>query len=124
MADMVRGIGAVVRNIQAMDKKIRAGARKARMRAGGEIEREYVKNIDDMNIVRTGRYKDSAGWLEVDDVVEVGSGVKVGSEVEYAHHLEFGTSKMAARPALQMAVETVKGKYPDMVIEDVTTEAR
>ncbi len=122
MTDMIRGIGAVVRNIEALDKQIKAGARKARKRAGGELEREYVKNIDDMKIVDTGAYKESVGWQEVGDEVEVGSGVKEGSEIEYAHYLEFGTSKMAARPALQTAVETMRGKYPGIVIEDVKAE--
>lgn len=119
MTATVRGISTVVRNLDELGKDVEAGARKARLRTGGEIEREYVKNIDDMKIVDTGRYKDSAGWTEVGDIVEAGSGVKEGSEVEYAPHLEFGTSKMAARPALQGAVETVRARYPKMIIEDV-----
>ena len=124
MTATIRGIGSVVRNIQALDRQIKDGARKARLRAGGELEREYVQNIETMDIVDTGTYKNSAGWQEVGDVVEVGSGVKVGSEIEYAHYLEFGTSKMAARPALQSATEIVRHKYPKMVIEDVKVEMR
>lgn len=124
MTATVRGISTVVRNLDELGKDIVAGARKARLRTGGEVEREYVQNIEDMDIVDTGRYKDSAGWAEVGDIVEAGSGVKEGSEVEYAPHLEFGTSKMPARPALQVAVETVRAKYPDMIIEDVKKEIR
>lgn len=121
---MVRGIGAVVRNLERLDKQITAGGRKARLRAGAELDREYVLTIEEMDIVDQGTYKGSAGWKEIGDVVEVGSGVKEGSEIEYAYHLEFGTSKMAARPALQTAVETMRGKYPGIVTEDVKTEIR
>ena len=124
MADMVRGISAIVRNLEALGKDIEVGARKARLRTGGELEREYVSQIEEMDIVDTGRYKESVGWTEVGDIVEAGSGVKEGSEIEYAHHLEFGTSKMAARPALQAAVEIVSQKYPDMIIEDVKAEIK
>ena len=121
MADMVRGISAVVRNLEKMSKDIEAGARKARLRAGGELEREYVANIDSMKIVDTGYYKESAAWKEVDDIVEVGA-IKEGSDVEYAHLLEVGTSKIVARPALQTAVELARQKYPKMIIEDVKAE--
>ena len=124
MADTIRGISAVMRNLDNRGTKIVAGARKARLRTGGEVEREYVANIDTMDIVDTGTYKESVKWIEVGDIVEAGSGVKEGSEIEYAHYLEFGTSKMAARPALQMAVDTVRQKYPDMVIEDVKMEMK
>ena len=120
----IRGISTVVRNLERLDKQIKDGARKARLRAGGEVEREYVQNIETMDIVDTGLYKESTGSQEVGDVVEAGSGVKEGSEIEYAHYLEFGTSKMAARPALQKAVETVKPQYPNMIIEDVKHEIK
>ena len=115
---MVRGIGTVVRNIQALDGQIKAGARKARMRAALEIEREAVAEVP----VDSGRLKGSIGTQEVGDITEVGSGVKAGSEVKYAHFVEFGTSKQAAHPYLQPAVEIVRAKYPDMVIEDVKAE--
>ncbi|MEA3397798.1 MAG: hypothetical protein U9R05_10090 [Chloroflexota bacterium] len=121
---MIRGISAVVKNLDKLSKAIEEGGRKGQMRTGLELEREYVSNIDDMGIVDTGRYKDSAGTQEVGDVVEVGSGVKAGSEVDYAHKLEFGSPGRAARPALQVAVETIRQKYPKMVIEDVKAEMK
>ena len=120
MADMVRGIGAVVRNLEKMSKDIEAGARKARLRAALEIEREAVAEVP----VDSGRLKGSIMTQEVGDVLEVGSGVKAGSEVEYAHYVEFGTSKQRAHPYLQPAVEIVRQKYPDMVIEDVKAEIK
>jgi len=117
----VRGVNAVVRNIESLDEKIKDGARKARLRAAFEIEREAVVRVP----VDTGRLKGSIMTQEVSaDTIEVGSGVKAGSEVEYAHKVEFGTSKQAARPFLQPAVELVKIRYPNMIIEDVQAEIR
>ena len=120
MADTIRGISAVVRNLEKLDKQIVAGARKARMRAALEVEREAVAEVP----VDSSRLKNSIMTQEVGDIIEVGSGVKAGTEVEYAHFVEFGTSKMAAHPYLQPAVEIVKQRYPDMVIEDAKMEMK
>ena len=117
---MVRGIGVVVRNLERLDKQINDGARKSRMRAAFEIEREAVAEVP----VDSGRLKGSIQTQEVGDIIEVGSGVKAGTELEYAHYVEYGTSKQAAHPYLQPAVEIVRGKYPEMVIEDVKAEVR
>lgn len=118
MADAIRGISAVMKNIEALGKEIEAGARKAQMRAALEIESEAVAEVP----VDTGRLKDSISTQEVGGTIEVGSGVKAGTEVEYAHFVEFGTSKRAAHPYLQPAVEIVKQRYPKMIIEDVKME--
>jgi len=120
MSATIRGITTVVRNIQAIDKKIEAGARKARLRAAYEVEREAVGEVP----VDSSRLKNSIMTQEVGGAVEVGSGVKAGTEVEYAHYVEFGTSKMAAHPYLQPAVDAAKQKYPKMIIEDVKAELR
>lgn len=120
MADMVRGIGAVVRNLERLDKQITDGARKAVKRAAFEIEREAVAEVP----VDSGRLKGSIQTQDVGDVTEIGSGVKAGTELEYAHYVEYGTSKQAAHPYLQPAVEIVRQKYPNMVIDDVKAEVR
>jgi len=120
MTVTVRGISAVVHNIEQLSKDIEAGVRKAQLRAAFEIEQEAVANVP----VDTGRLKGSISTQEVGDTIEVGSGVKAGSEVEYAHYVEFGTQHQAAHPFLQPAVETVKAKYPQMIIEDVRSEVQ
>jgi len=56
--------------------------------------------------------------------MQVGSGVKAGSEVEYAHKVEFGGPHQAAHPFLTPAVELVRAKYPDMIISDVEAEIK
>lgn len=120
MTTTVRGISTVVRNLEKLSKDIEAGTRKANMRAALEIEREAVSRVP----VDTGRLKGSIGTQEVGNIIEVGSGVREGSEVEYAHFVEFGTRNMAAQPYLQPAVEAVRAKHPDMIIEDVRSEIR
>ncbi len=116
----VRGVGVVVRNLQSLNEDIEAAARKAAMRAAFEIESEAVSRVP----VDTGRLKGSIGTNEAGNIIEVGAGVREGSEIEYAHFVEFGTRNMAAQPYLQPAVEAVRAKYPDMVIEDVRAEMR
>lgn len=118
MTATIRGIGAVVRNLEKAQKQIEDGVRKAAMRTAFEIEAEAVSRVP----VDSGRLKGSISTQEVGDVIEVGSGVKAGSEVEYAHFVEFGTSRQAAQPYLQPAVEIAKQKYPNMIIEDVKAE--
>jgi len=120
MADMVRGISTVVRNLERMSKDIETGARKARLRAAMEIEREAVAEVP----VDTGRLKGSISTREVGDIMQVGSGVKAGSEVEYAHKVEFGGPHQAAHPFLTPAVELIRAKYPDMIISDVEAEIK
>ena len=121
MTATVRGIQAVVRNLEKMDTQINAGARKAQMRAALEIEREAVAEVP----VDTGRLKGSIMTQKISDsLIEVGSGVKAGSEVEYAHKVEFGGPHQAAHPYLQPAVEIVKQRYPNMIIDDVKAEMR
>jgi len=120
MTATIRGISAVVRNLETLKKDIEEGTRKAAMRAAFEIEGEAVSRVP----VNTGRLKASIGTNEAGNIIEVGSGVRGGSEVEYAHFVEFGTRNMAAQPYLQPAVETIRSKYPNMVIDDVKAEMR
>ncbi len=54
----------------------------------------------------TGRLADSL-FVEID---ADGLGARVGSDLDYAAHLEFGTTKMAARPWLQPTFERMKPK--------------
>jgi HK97 gp10 family phage protein len=65
----------------------------------GEVVRsEVVNNIDEMEIIDTGRYKNSIDYdVDKEELV-----VRIGTNVEYAPFLEFGTIKMAPRPALRL----------------------
>lgn len=66
--------------------------------------------------VDTGRLRSSytyeTGSDGQDDVVIV------GTDVDYAPPLEFGTSRMAARPHLRPAVEEVRPQIPRIIAEE------
>ena len=110
----------MIRNLEKLNTQIADGAHEARLRAGFEVEREAVAEVP----VRSSRLKSSISTQEVGDIVEAGSGVKAGSEVEYAHYVEYGTSRQRAHPYMQPAVEIVRQKYPNMIINDVQKEMK
>lgn len=56
--------------------------------------------------VRTGRLRGSITWRPGYD--EISPYVDVGTAVLYGPYLEFGTSKMAARPYLRPALEAAR----------------
>lgn len=120
MTVIIRGIGAVIKNLEKLNDQLEKGTRKAQMRAALEIEREAVNIVP----VDSSRLKNSIDVQTVGDILEVGSGVKPGTGVEYAHYVEFGTVHQAAQPYLRPAVEIVRGRYPDIVISDVTKEIK
>jgi len=112
MADMVRGISTVVRNLERMSKDIETGARKARLRAAMEIEREAVAEVP----VDTGRLKGSISTQEVGDIMQVGSGVKAGSEVEYA--CIYGARTSVYSPDNRTSSYIGSYKYDDVLCKD------
>lgn len=50
--------------------------------------------------VDTGRLRNSIGWRPVDVGDSLSVAYEVGTNVEYAPHVEFGTSRMHAQPYL------------------------
>jgi len=66
------------------------------------IGNEIVEKAKEHCPVRTGTLRDSIRILEVND-----DGVEVGSDVPYAHFVEYGTEKMSPRAFLRRAVREV-----------------
>jgi len=114
MTISIRGIQTVVRNLEKLEKNITTGALKAEMWAGYMVVNEAVR-IHDPH-VDTGRLKGSIDAVRVGEIVEAGSGVVAGSEVEYAAKHEY------QYPYLQPAIEIVRQRYSGMIIEDVRAE--
>ena len=97
-----------------VDKKIK----EALIKCALGIERDAKQNLTSSNAVDTGRLRMSL-YTDVQSIktneVEIGTdlskigprkrtkGPGVGTGVEYAPHVEFGTYKMAARPFLRPA---------------------
>ena len=77
-----------------------------RRRAGEAIKRaayDVEARAKDVVPVDTGNLKNSIGTTMEGDLTAV-----VGTAVEYAPYVEFGTYKMAARPYLGTAAEAVR----------------
>jgi Bacteriophage HK97-gp10, putative tail-component len=74
--------------------------------AGAEVlSGGIVTNVVAMHIVKTGRYRDS--WEAVDvQASPVQAEAAAQSDVEYAQVLEYGSYRMAARPAVRTAVDS------------------
>lgn len=72
--------------------------------------------------LQTGWLRSSySSWKEGPGIVAIGSRGSPSSGENYAGFLEFGTSKMAARPHLRPAVEKVKEMVPSTVAKEITT---
>lgn len=74
--------------------------------AGAEVVQEAIQgNIEAMHIVKTGRYLHS--WETVDGPSDATSAeAETQSDVDYGPHLEYGTQRMAARPAGRNAIDS------------------
>ena len=46
---------------------------------------------------------------------EDGDGAIVGTNIEYAAFVEYGTRRMSARPYLRPAIDSVRGRAPNIV---------
>lgn len=70
-----------------------------------------IKVAKDVVPVDTGRLRDSI------DILEQGEDyVIVGSDVEYAFFVEFGTVKMEAQPYLSPALDQVTSRFVDILV--------
>lgn len=84
------------------------GGRSGATRAAREANRSKDGKIPH---VQTGRLKGSIGHDKPRDLVRrVGTGIGGKTKLGYGLFLEFGTSKMAARPWLRPAIKRNKGK--------------
>ena len=93
-------------------KAVQSAMQKAKNRAleiiGGKAE-TYAKQLCPVD---TGNLRNSITHAQQDDNTEV-----IGTNVEYAPHVELGTYKMAARPYLRPAAENHGPEYK-MVLEN------
>lgn len=95
------GVDNLRRELGRLPGAIRNVSRKAMQLAVGLIHRHAATIVP----VRTGRLKNSLFWdadYERQGNTIVGA---VGTNVEYAPYVEFGTRRMSARPYLRPAVE-------------------
>lgn len=109
----IRGTKTVTANLAKAAEAIEGAVGDAVRKAAMEVERDAEINCP----VDTGTLRGSISAEEKDPLH-----FEVGTNVEYAAHVEFGTSKMAAQPYLEPAAETARAKYPDIVKAGVRHE--
>ena len=109
----IRGTKEVTANLKKAAEAIEVAVGDAVRKAAMEVERNAKINCP----VDTGVLRSSIGAEEITPLL-----FEVGTNVEYAAFVEFGTSRMAAQPYLEPAAETVRAKYPDIVKAGVRSE--
>jgi HK97 gp10 family phage protein len=77
---------------------------------GGKAE-SYAKALCP---VRTGRLRNSITHQQYDEETEI-----IGTNVEYAPHVELGTRRMAARPYLRPAAENHGEEYKQVILSEL-----
>ena len=95
----ISGVTAALRNLNNLSEKIVKGKDMAINICCLKIEADAKKNITEMKAVDTGRLRSS-----ITHEVKPGEG-RVGTNVEYAQFVEYGTSKMKPRPYLYNAFQ-------------------
>lgn len=93
------------------------------MTAESNAKQEITKAVYDTpesksGYIRTGRLRNSISYAVDTDAGDV----YIGSNVEYAPYVEFGTSKMRERPFLKPAAENYTSQYMELVREALTEE--
>lgn len=109
----VRGIQTVLDNVAKVSIDIERATGKAVRGAAMMVEREAKTRVP----VDTGRLRSSIASEERTPLL-----FEVGTNVEYAAPVEFGTSKMAAQPYLEPAIESARVAFPGLVAQGVKTE--
>lgn len=123
------------------DRNFEKAVEKALRLVGGQAERFAKETISDMGAVDTGFLRNSITWaldggtanspVYYDDAMQKigeyegeapseGGGnrsVYIGTNVYYAPYVEYGTSKMEARPFLSSSIQGHKNEYEDLFKE-------
>lgn len=78
---------------------------------GQYVEGEAIKNINEMRAVDSGRLKNSITHeTDKDSLI-----TRIGTNVEYAPFVCYGTIKMQPRPFLRLALYTSEKKIEDIL---------
>ncbi len=115
-------------NLDAFYDEFDEAVKKTLMEIGIEAEKNAKKEITAKKAVDTGRLRNSITWAIGGEGANApgysGTAPKkdqpcvyVGTNVNYAKYVEYGTSRMKARPYLRPAVEDFKDEYKK-IIED------
>lgn len=96
-------------------KGIQEGSRAAMQTIGDSM----VQGAKEIVPVDTGRLQNSIRIMEITD-----ESVTVGSDVEYAPDVEFGTFKQAAQPYLGPQLDRMQTEAPQIVADEISKRIR
>ena len=99
----ITGLNDLRGKLRAIEQGVGRAARREVKRAALNVQRKARQAVP----VDTGRLRNSIAIEEV----EGGLDAKVGSNVEYAPHVEFGTVRMRARAYLFPAMESERAPF-------------
>lgn len=113
MAVRVKGLGRLEAKLQKIDPLTRLGASLGVAKAAAMVE-GAAKNIVPVDSGDLKRSISSSGKTTLE-----GAEGSVGTNLEYAPHVEFGTTRMQAQPYLHPALQKNKRKARKIVIEEI-----
>ena len=99
-------------NIPSIEAEVEAAVGRALEMIGLQAEKHAKEALTKQGAVDTGRLRNSVTHQVISETA-----VAVGTSVEYAPYIEFGTSKMNARPYIKPAVENYQNEYK-IIIEN------
>lgn len=100
-------------NIPSIENEVQACVERALEMIGLQAEKHAKEALTKQGAVDTGRLRNSV----THQVIMLLDAVAVGTSVEYAPYIEFGTYKMGARPYIKPAVENYLNEYK-IIIEN------
>ena len=116
---IIKGIPETSEFLKKQDKNILIsqgiGLSKATFYLHGKVKQSIARGINAPVAVDTGRFLNSVNLSSTND-----EGM-VFTDVEYAKYIEYGTSKMSARPHFGNTAKKEKGNVLNLVSEEIKT---
>lgn len=113
----VIGVPEVQKFLNSKNKKFHSAIAKAMMKSGffieGEVKQSIAGQRAEPRSVDTGRFMQSVKGTSTND------SATISSDVEYAKHLEYGTSKMRARQHFRNTKFRNQGKVKEIIEREV-----
>ena len=114
----IHGIGEVMRQLQHANKQILQGADMGVVRAGTfiqeEVKESIIGNRPERKSVDTGKFANSINFKKTKKAEG-----KVETNVSYAKHLEYGTSRIEPRRHFMNTKARNQGKIKEIIEKEI-----
>lgn len=106
---MIIGLDKLYKRLDEIEKAVEEGVAAGLEEFGVKVQEDAKRYCP----VDTGRLQESIK-VETD-----ANGITIGTDVEYAAYVEFGTSRQRPQPYLTPAFEQNKNKIEDMIAKEI-----